>query len=120
MAWFDKCKRVPWQPPAIVFKIVWPILYIIYGLLLVLERKNATSRNILLIGLAMNLCWVPLFIVNTQAALVLLAGMIAVGVKTILVLADEDKGVRALLFSPYLAWLCFAFTLNAYLAFTCV
>jgi len=94
----------------------------IYALLIVLERKNATSRNILLIGLAMNLCWVPLFIVNTQAALVLLAGMIAVGVKTIIVLLGEDKEARwrALLFSPYLAWLCFAFTLNAYLAFTCV
>jgi benzodiazapine receptor len=115
MSWFDKCSRVPWQPPNIVFKVVWPILYALYGLLMYLERNNKSNFNILLVGLVMNFGWVPLYAFNTRAALLLLTGMIYVGVKTIMAL----KGSRVLIFSPYLAWLCFAWTLNAYLAVTC-
>jgi tryptophan-rich sensory protein len=127
MAWFDKCAKVPWQPPNAVFKIVWPILYTLYVATIVLEWNNAVSRNVLLIGLAMNLLWVPLFIVNTRAALALLAGMIIVGIMCIGLLnrSDEKAGRdglwrHSLIFGPYLAWICFAFTLNAYLAYNCI
>jgi len=121
MKWFDKCAKVPWQPPSIAFQIVWPILYTLYAILIILEPSTE-----LIIGLIMNLCWVPLFVLNTQAALILIIGMIVVGIKTIIVLNDGDtkngrKGFsrRALIFLPYLLWICFAFTLNAYLAYKC-
>ena len=127
MAWFDKCAKVPWQPPNAVFKFAWPILYTLYALTIVLEWNNAISRNVLLIGLVMNLFWVPLFIINTRAALLLLMGMIVVGIMCIGLLnkSDEKTGRdglwrHALLFSPYLAWICFAFTMNAYLAYNCI
>ena len=115
MAWSDKCVKVPWQPPGYVFRIVWPILYALYALTLYLEFARPDVRNILLLGLALNLCWVPLFTFSTRLALLLLIAMIVVAVKTLMLL----KGSRALLFSPYLIWLCFAFTLNAYLAYNC-
>ena len=117
MAWFDKCEKAPWQPPSIVFAIVWPILYTLYAIILFLQRKNVPARNILLIGLVMNLSWVPLYTMNVIAALILLLAMIAVGVKTIMAL---NTSLTKLLFSPYFLWLCFAFTLNAYTAVTCV
>ena len=116
MAWSDKCVKVPWQPPGYVFRIVWPILYALYALTLYLEFERPNVRNILLLGLAMNLCWVPLFTFSTRLALLLLIGMIVVAVKTLMLL----KGKRALLFSPYLIWICFALTFNAYLAYYCV
>jgi tryptophan-rich sensory protein len=125
--WFEKCKKVPWQPPGIVFRIVWPILYVLYITVILLERKNPNTLFILLLGLAMNLCWVPLFIYNTRLALVLLAAMIIVGIKTMSVLDAADKNNnnkglrrRTFLFAPYLGWISFAFTLNAYLAISCV
>jgi len=80
----------------------------------------------LLLGLLLNLCWVPLYIINIKAALILLFAMIVVAVKSILLLMASDKlagrsGLwqHAFIFSPYLAWICFAFTLNAYLAIYC-
>lgn len=125
--WFDKCASVPWQPPPIAFKIVWPILYTLYAIIIYLERRNKTSRNLLLVGLVMNLCWVPLFVVNTRFALLLLTCMIAVAVECVIFInyGDVEKGRIGLrrhvaIFSPYLAWICFAWTLNAYLAVTCI
>lgn len=120
MAWSDKCVKVPWQPPSIVFKIVWPILYALYALTIILERANPAALNLLLIGLAMNLCWVPLFIYSTRLALLLLIGMIVVAAKTLMILYKKNDWTSAALFSPYLAWLCFALTFNVYLAYYCV
>ena len=115
--WSDKCGRAPWQPPGIVFQIVWPILYTLYAVTILLEWNQTTSRNYLLLGLALNLCWVPLFIYNARLALLLLTCMIAVAIKCILLM----KGRRAAyVFAPYLAWISFAWTLNAYLAWSCV
>ena len=126
-SWFEKCKKAPWQPPNIVFKIVWPILYALYIAVIILERKNPYTSFILLLGLVLNLCWVPLFIYNVRLALILLAAMIVVGLKTSSALYAADinnnnKGIRRrmVLFAPYLAWIGFAFTLNAYLAINCV
>jgi len=115
MKWFQKCGKVPWQPPDYVFGIVWPILYALYGIVFYMENKNTQIRNLLLVGLLMNIAWVPLYIFNVQIALILLTGMIIVSVKTVRLL----KGLSRWLFTPYLLWICFAWTLNTYLAITC-
>lgn len=125
--WFTKCKTVPWQPPNIVFKIVWPLLYTLYVTVIVLERNNPQTTFYLLLGLLANLCWVPTFIYNTRLALLLLVAMILIGLKTMGLLFAADRNAnrsgfrsRALLFSPYLSWIGFALSLNLYLAFSCV
>jgi len=115
--WFDKCGKAPWQPPPVTFRVVWPILYTLYILTIVLEWKNIESRSYLLLGFALNLCWVPLFILNVRFALLLLTIMIAIAVKCVFLL----KGHKTVyIFSSYLAWICFAWTLNMYLAVMCV
>ncbi len=114
--WFDKCGKAPWQPPAVAFQIVWPILYALYATTIYLELDNTEVRNYLLLGLLLNLCWVPLFTFNVSLALILLTVMIAVSVKCMMLMKNR---VTFYLFAPYLAWICFAWTLNAYLALTC-
>jgi tryptophan-rich sensory protein len=113
--WYEKCTRPPWQPPSIVFKIVWPILYVLYALVLYLEWNHAETRNYLILGLVLNLCWVPLFMANARLALVLLVAMIAVALKSILLMHSPAKWI----FVPYLLWISFASTLNAYIAVKC-
>jgi tryptophan-rich sensory protein len=112
---FDTCVKPPWQPPAIAFQIVWPILYTLYAITLVLEWDRPVSRNYLLLGLVLNLCWVPLFAFNARLALVLLTLMIAVAVKCVMLMRRSSMYV----FLPYLAWISFAWTLNAYIALYC-
>ena len=116
---FEKYKKTPWN---IVF---WPIIYTLYITVLILERKNPNTSFILLLGLALNLCWAPLFFYNTRLAVIILAAIVAVGLKTSFVLHDADKnnnnkGIRrrTVLFAPYLVWIGFAFTLNTYSAFS--
>ena len=76
---------------------------------------DTRARTPLIVGLIMNFFWVPLFTVSARASLVLLTGMIIVTVKTIYVLDAQN----AYIFSPYLMWISFAWTLNAYLAVRC-
>lgn len=125
--WFDKCQKAPWQPPGLVFKLVWPSLYVLYIALMILERHDSESTFYLFFGLLLNLCWVPLFTYSSRLALLLLVAMIIVGIKTMAILYKSDKenkrqGFRRryLLFSPYLTWIVFASTLNAYIAYSCI
>ena len=124
--WFEKCSRVPWQPPDFVFKFVWPILYALYGYIIYKHWNQDIIRNILLIGLILNLTWVPVFITNTQFALIIIIAMIIVAIKTLELLYNNDilknrKGLErsSILFIPYLSWLLFALSLNTYLAWKC-
>jgi tryptophan-rich sensory protein len=113
MAWYDKyTNKPPWQPPNKVFGIVWPILYMIYAFTLYLNFDKVAVRNLLFVGLFLNFCWVPVFTIDAVAALVVLSGMVAVGIRTLMLL----KGSVFWLFSPYVAWISFAWTLNAYIA----
>jgi benzodiazapine receptor len=115
MAWFDKYTvKPPWQPPNKVFSIVWPILYTIYAFTLYMYWRKAPIRNVLLLGLVLNFCWVPVFTMNAFAALALITAMIVVGIQTLLLLKKE--GYAAWLFSLYVLWISFAWTLNAYIA----
>ena len=113
MAWFDKyTNKPPWQPPNKVFTIESPILYTIYAITLYLKFDKVAVRNLLLVGLVLNLCWVPVFTMDAFAALVVLSGMAVVGVRTLMFL----KGPVFWLFTPYVVWISFAWTLNAYIA----
>ena len=118
--------RPPWQPPNVVFKIVWPLLYALDGVILFLER-NASSAVYLWIGLALNLSWVPVFTVNATAALYILAAMIVMAgfAEYRMAVDDKDKGrsfiaARSIQFTPYIVWIVFAFTLNYYIARHCI
>ena len=72
-------------------------------------------RDILIIGLILNLSWVPVFSKSPTFALIILSAMIWFALKTQSML----KGGAQLLFLPYTAWLILAWTLNAYIAWKC-
>lgn len=113
---FDTCVRPPWQPPSYVFQYVWPVLYGLYIYTLLSQWNNTRLRDILIIGLVLNISWVPVFAKNSAFALAILTAMILLALQT-------QKSLRTwvaqLLFAPYTAWLLFAWTLNAYIAWNC-
>ena len=126
--WSDTCAKAPWQPPDAVFGVAWTALYTLYGVSLWREQHNPETRDPLLVGLAMNAAWVPLFSATPRGALVLLTAMVAVAVFCTRRLAVEDAAAtpprtrlqsRAVQFAPYLGWLAFAWTLNAYVVLKC-
>lgn len=110
----------PLSPPAIVFPIVWGILYALMGIsaarIYLAEPSKARSRglNLFIAQLAVNFLWSPIFF-NAQAygfAFFWLLLLWVLVLWMIITFYKVDKPA-AYLQLPYLFWLTFAAYLNA-------
>ena len=109
----------PLSPPAIVFPIVWTILYALMGIgaarvsLAPLSAERSRGLNLFVIQLIVNFFWSLIFF-NAGAygfAFLWLLLLIAVVVWMILSFRRSDP-LAAMLQIPYLLWLIFAAYLN--------
>lgn len=108
-------------PPAIVFPIVWTILYILMGVstYLISSKNRITDSSkmeayfIYAIQLGLNFLWTPVFFVleNRIMALIILVFLICAVVKMIMKFTECDV-LAGRLQIPYLIWCIFAFYLN--------
>ncbi len=125
---FGTMKQPPLSPPAILFPIVWTILYIMMGVSnyliwaktpsdekLIISRK----RGIVIYGiqLFMNFCWSPIFFNGGYyyfafAWLVVLWALII----TLIIIFWKLSKTAACLLIPYLLWTTFAGYLNIMIA----
>jgi tryptophan-rich sensory protein len=115
---FNKCAIAPWQPPKQVFIVVWSFLYFFYILTLYKSRKSSALTSLLL-GLAINLTWSPLYVFDSKLGLFVISVMIVLAIDSYEKLNVENLKNEARFIQIYLAWLVFAFTLNAYSAYKC-
>lgn len=117
--WFDALVKPGIMPPGWLFGVAWTILYALMGLALamVLNARGARGRGIaiglFLVQLALNLAWSPLFFGahRISAAFILILVLIAAAVAATVAMGRVRRAA-AWLMLPYLAWLCFAATLN--------
>jgi translocator protein len=121
--WYKSLKKAPWQPPALAFQ-VWNILYILIALAgwLALKTNQPSkwyyhaSLAFWIIQLVTNALWTPTFFRLREPLLALVLLVLAlVSSTTAAVLFFLYVKVAAYLFIPYIAWLVFALTLNAYI-----
>ncbi len=115
---YETYNKPPLAPPAILFPIVWTILYVLTGIAAGrvavsndLDKGNALKLYIL--QLAINVTW-PVIFFRFEAfkfACVWLALLIIVVFATYKSFRAIDK-TASLLLLPYVAWLLFAFYLN--------
>ncbi|MBQ6697472.1 MAG: tryptophan-rich sensory protein [Oscillospiraceae bacterium] len=117
---FDSIQKPPLTPPAIVFPIVWTILFTLMGYSaarVYLEDPKSNAIEVFGVNLVVNFFWSIIFF-NLQAytfAFIWLLLLIAVVVVMIIKFYRVDKAA-AFLQLPYLAWLLFAGYLNLYIA----
>ncbi len=117
---FDTIQKPPLTPPAIVFPIVWTILFTLMGYSaarVYLEDPKSNAIEVFGVNLVVNFFWSIIFF-NLQAytfAFIWLILLIAVVVVMIIKFYRVDKPA-AYLQLPYLAWLLFAGYLNLYIA----
>ncbi len=113
-------QQLPITPPAIVFPIVWTILYALMGVgaarvsLAEASQDRTLGLTLFWVQLAVNFLWSPIFF-NLQAFGLALAVLLVLWVLVLwmtLTFWETDKAA-ALLQIPYLLWLMFA----GYLAF---
>ncbi|HVP96183.1 MAG TPA: TspO/MBR family protein [Methanoregula sp.] len=119
--WYAGLTKPTFTPPAWVFAPAWTILYILMGsaLFLVIQEGTGTPlarQGLLLFAaqLALNFGWSLVFfgMHAIAAALAVLLLLIILIAATALVFR-RISAPAAWLLVPYLAWCCFAATLNA-------
>lgn len=110
------------EPSAIVFSMIWPMLYILMMIAGYIGDKDLrkehssqllTARIVFGASLVLNLLWTFVFFILQQPeiALVILGFYIAMIIWLIVIYASVSS-IAAWLFCPLLVWLCFAFYLN--------
>jgi benzodiazapine receptor len=117
--WFDALVKPDIMPPGWAFGTAWTILYILMGLALahVLNARRAAGRGVAITlfvaQFLVNLSWSPIFFAAHQVgtALWVILMMLVLAIATT-VAFWKIRPAAALLLLPYLAWLCFAATLN--------
>jgi translocator protein len=123
--WYDGLDRPPWNPPSWVFGPAWTVLYVLMAVaawLVAREGLDASSvrRALALYGvqLALNLAWSLVFfgLRRPGAALVVIV-LLLVAIAATAAAFHEVSPLAAWLLAPYLAWVAFAATLNAWIAF---
>lgn len=120
--WYKDLNRAPWSPPSYVFGIIWPILYLLMtiSVLLVLFNKKCYPYcrpiTFFILQLILNLFWTTVFFQLQQPIIALIMIVLIIGITayTALQFYPYSK-IASLLLVPYLLWLCVALSLNGYI-----
>jgi benzodiazapine receptor len=121
MDWYNTLNKSPLTPPSIVFRVVWPILYIMM-FVSVITLFQSTQKFIYLpailfiLQLSLNLRWPYVFFTQHDIQL----SMTIIVTLTISVICTtymfyQYNPMSGLLLIPYTIWLCFATYLNWYI-----
>lgn len=109
--WYQEITKDIPTPPSYVFAVVWPILYILIGIVLA-RSENKGAKKILLTNLALNYVWIIAFnrFKDIKLGLLLIVFMIAtLG----FYFKTEYSPQLSILLIPYFIWLLYAGYLNA-------
>ena len=117
--WYERLAKPDFMPPGWAFAIVWPILYVLLGLVLAMlmhahgARGRDKALTLLWVQLAANLVWSPVFFIwhDPSSALMILAALVIMNA-ALVALVWRVRPIGALLLLPYLGWLIFAAVLN--------
>ena len=114
--WYSSLIKSSLNPPSFVFGIVWPILYVLMGIIAYkLAHKIAP---IFIMQLVLNAAWSWIFFYFHAPIIALLdIGLLIYLNQRILMIIKKESGALYFLYLPYILWLLFAAFLNASIVF---
>ncbi len=118
MDWYDSLNKPWWTPGDEVFSLVWPLLYLLMLVSLILVyRRNANKDKApyvwFLVQLALNLLWTPVFFGQREIGWALaIAIFLVITVAAMIRAFFRYSKAAAWLQVPYLLWGGFAVALN--------
>jgi len=109
--WYEELVKSPLNPPGYVFGIVWPILYLLMGIVSFFAAEKIWK--LFIIQLALNAAWSWIFFYY-QLPIIALLDIALLMLVNAMILSNLKSFSRALflLYLPYMLWLCFAAFLN--------
>jgi benzodiazapine receptor len=117
MSWYDALRKSAWNPPPIVFRIVWPVLYSLMAISAWtwwIQHPQSFSALPYLTPLFFNALWVWVFFVRHELSLsvvVLALNLLVATVSVYRIYTHCPSAARWLI--PNLVWLMFALYLNS-------
>lgn len=125
-AWYEGLDLPAFQPPGVVFGIVWTVLYVLIALagISATRATAGTSRfrsiHLLFAGnLLLNVAWTWIFFQGERPVLAGIEVLVLLGTTVALIVALRPVRPRAaLLLVPYAAWAAFAGVLTWTIALT--
>lgn len=119
MDWYHSLVQPRFTPPDWMFSAAWGVLYVLLGVagfLITQKGLNAQNRKtviLFLVQLAFNALWTPVFFGRheTGLALFIISVMIFLTAWLMKITWRSARGAFWL-FTPYILWLCFAWSLN--------
>ena len=101
------------RPPAYIFGIIWPILYILLGYSWVMLENYKYTDNLFCFNILLGALWIYNYscINNKKNALYVLLAMILASLYLILYSFENEPSVSYYIL-PYIIWLLFALMLN--------
>jgi len=119
--WYAGLTKPAINPPGWLFGPVWTILYILMGISLYLVLREGTERppvrqgaTLFIAQLALNLLWsIVFFGFHAIAAALVVLLLLIVLIAATAISFRRISAPAAWLLVPYIAWCCFAATLNA-------
>ena len=116
--WYASLNRPPWQPPDVVFGIIWPYNFIVLGVSAFTVARNLpraqtiTWLSIFAISIIAALNWAYQFYVPHNLSIATLSlGIAAILTVPILILTFRASTTVGLLLIPYQLWVAIATTL---------
>lgn len=114
--WYASLAKPPFNPPNWIFGPVWTILYVaiaVAGARTWQRDRRSAAMAAWWVQLVLNFLWSPAFFTlhSIGGAMVVVTGM-AIAVAVFVAQCWRVDRPAALLFVPYLAWVCFAGLLN--------
>lgn len=123
--WYESLDRAPWNPPSWLFGPAWTVLYVLMAVAAWLVARDGLDDSavqvalaLYLVQLALNLGWSVVFfgLRRPGLALVVIVALFA-AIAATAVAFHAVSPTAAWLLVPYLVWVAFAASLNAWVAF---
>ena len=115
---YKNLKKPKFTPPSSIFKLVWPVLYILMAISLFLILISSSSLKtiavlVFVFQLFLNILWSPVFFILGKIRLALLISiLLTISVLFMMFIFYEISILACFLQIPYFLWLCFATVLN--------
>jgi translocator protein len=118
--WYRGLRKPRWQPPPPAYALVWTPLYVTIAyagaraLTRTLSRDRSQLAGGLLLDLALNAAWTPLFF-RARRPRAALAEIVCLDIVNVLLIRQTWRADRtaAVMLLPYAGWTAFATALNA-------